>query len=229
MGGANFKVDTTAYPDLSAFRTTLENTNQKLVLSINTGLDATSLNDQYIIQGQAGAAFIKSTLFPEGDYQGALVTAANADKAVFLDLFQGAAAELWGAGLTDLYTQTKFDGLSFIGNEPSSKCNGECQDGPPVPPSPSTSQSRKLSEVFLSTLLKDDTDLWYTSYANQTEVSTYNLPFIPYNNTVNLDNSTLSLNATHVNDVTEYDAHSLMGHMQSAATRAFLESEAAPV
>jgi hypothetical protein len=51
MGGANFKVDTTAYPDLAAFRTTLEATNQKLVLSMNTGLDATSLNDQYIITG----------------------------------------------------------------------------------------------------------------------------------------------------------------------------------
>lgn len=50
-GGANFKVDTTSYPDLAAFRTTLEETKQKLVLSVNTGLDATSLDDKYIIQG----------------------------------------------------------------------------------------------------------------------------------------------------------------------------------
>jgi hypothetical protein len=92
---------------------------------------------------------------------------------------------------------------------------------------PPTKEIRKLSEEFLSAL-EEDSDLWYTSYADQSEVSTYNLPFIPYNNTVNLDNSTLSLNATHVNDVTEYDAHSLMGKMQSAATRAFLESESSP-
>jgi alpha-glucosidase (family GH31 glycosyl hydrolase) len=226
MAGANFQVDTAKYPDLSAFRTTLEATKQKLVVSFNTGLDATKLGDQYIIDGQEGAAFIKSTLFTDGDYQGALVTAANAEQTVFLDLFQGAAGDLWGAGLTDLYTQTMFDGISFVGNEPSSKCNGECQDGVPVPPEPSTKQSRKLSEEFLSTL-EEDSGLWYTSYADQSEVSTYNLPFIPYNSTVNLDNATLSLNATHVNDVTEYDAHSLMGKMQSDATRAFL-SEVSP-
>jgi alpha-glucosidase len=51
VGGANFMVDTKAYPDLSAFRTTLGATNQKLVLSLNTGLDATSLSDKYIIEG----------------------------------------------------------------------------------------------------------------------------------------------------------------------------------
>jgi len=54
---------------------------------MNTGLDATALNDPYIIEGQAGAAFIKSIEFPEGDYQGALVTEANAKQTVFLDLF----------------------------------------------------------------------------------------------------------------------------------------------
>jgi hypothetical protein len=141
-------------------------------------------------------------------------------------LFQSAAADLWGAGLTDLYTQTKFDGLSFIGNEPSSKCNGECQNGPPVPPAPSSKQSRKLSEQFLSSL--EDTDLWYQSYQDQSEISTFDLPFIPYGGEINLDNATLSLNSTHANKVTEYDAHSLMGHMQSAATRGFFESDQSP-
>jgi len=49
--GANFKVDTTNYPDLSGYRATLDSTNQKLVLSLNTGLDATVVGDEYIITG----------------------------------------------------------------------------------------------------------------------------------------------------------------------------------
>lgn len=143
-------------------------------------------------------------------------------------MFQSAAADLWADGLNDLYTQTNFDGLSFIGNEPSSKVNGELQDGVPVPPEPSTKQSRKLSEEFLSSL-EDDTGLWYQSYPDQSETSTYDLPFIPYNGETNLDNATLSLNATHANDVKEYDAHSLMGHMQSAATRGFFQGSSSPI
>ena len=142
-------------------------------------------------------------------------------------MFQSSAADLWGAGLIDLYTQTTFDGLSFIGNEPSAKCNGECLNGPPVPPEPSTKQPRELSESFLSAL-KEDSKTWYTTYEDQSVMSTYDLPFIPYK-AVNLDNMTLSLNATHVNGVTEYDAHNLMGHMQSAATRAFFESSSSPI
>jgi alpha-glucosidase len=54
QAGANFKIDTNKYPALSSFRTTLDATNQKLVLTVNTGLDATNIGDDYIIQGQAG-------------------------------------------------------------------------------------------------------------------------------------------------------------------------------
>lgn len=40
---------------------------------------------------------------------------------------------------------------------------------------------------------------------------------------------TLSLNATHANGATEYNVHNLMGHMQSQATRGFLESSSSPM
>jgi alpha-glucosidase (family GH31 glycosyl hydrolase) len=76
--GANFEVNTTSYPNLAAFRSTLDKKNQKIVLDMNTGFDATNLADHYIIEGQDGEAFVKSILYPEGDYQGALVTDANA-------------------------------------------------------------------------------------------------------------------------------------------------------
>ena len=57
-----------------------------------------------MIQGQDGAAFIKSTITMEGDYQGALVTEANAEQTVFLDFFQKSAVDLWNEGLTELYS-----------------------------------------------------------------------------------------------------------------------------
>lgn len=52
------------------------------------------------------------------------------------------------------------------------------------------------------------------SYGDQSENSTFKLPFIPGKS--NLDQSTLSLNATHPqSNLTEYDLHSLYGHLQS--------------
>jgi alpha-glucosidase (family GH31 glycosyl hydrolase) len=62
---------------------------------------------------------------------------------------------------------------------------------------------------------------WYLSAKNQTDNSTYFLPFIP--GRFNLDNMSLSLNATHpANNETEYNVHSLFGHMESKVTRDFL-------
>lgn len=66
--GANFQVDTTTFPDLAAYKTTLDTTNQKLILQMNTGLDATNIGEKYIIEGQSGGAFIKSAINPAGDY-----------------------------------------------------------------------------------------------------------------------------------------------------------------
>jgi len=49
-------------------------------------------------------------------------------------------------------------------------------------------------------------------------LNTFDLPFIP-GGKYNLDHMTLSLNATHPsNNLTEYDLHSLFGHMQGMAT-----------
>jgi len=62
---------------------------------------------------------------------------------------------------------------------------------------------------------------WYLSATNQTDNSTYFLPFIP--GKFNLDNMSMSLNATHpANNETEYNVHSLFGHMESKITREFL-------
>jgi len=72
---------------------------------------------------------------------------------------------------------------------------------------------------FKQDLLRDDpvdTD-WYQSI-NSTVNSTYDLPFIPYKS-INLDNMSVSLNATHPSTgYTQYNTHSLFGHMEAKNT-----------
>jgi alpha-glucosidase (family GH31 glycosyl hydrolase) len=56
------------------------------------------------------------------------------------------------------------------------------------------------------------------SHSDQSNASTYNLPFVPGKN--NLDFKTISLNATNnAGNQTQYNAHSLYGHMQGMATK----------
>ena len=97
-------------------------------------------------------------------------------------------------------------------NEPSGKCNGEC------PSSSFESQKRQLAEEE-----EEKNNTWWTSYDTQNELSTYKLPFIP-GGKWNFDNMTLSLNATHPsNNLTEYDLHSLYGHVQGKVTKQVFE------
>ena len=75
-------------------------------------------------------------------------------------------------------------------------CNGEC---------PVQEEKRRLSE-------DEKNNTWWSSYNSQSELSTYKLPFIPGGNW-NLDNMTISLNATHPsNNLTQFNTHSLYGH-----------------
>ena len=91
-----------------------------------------------------------------------------------------------------------------------------CSGGHPLCENDLTSVKRRLEG------LKDNTE-WYTTYGSEFmgDNSTYFLPFIPQ--TVNLDVHTIALNATHnaTKNITEstnkthtqYDVHSLFGHM----------------
>jgi alpha-glucosidase len=82
--------------------------------------------------------------------------------------------------------------------------------------------STKSAAKFM--VVDDDEDqgftnhTWYMSAKSQDDNSTYYLPFIP--GRVNLDNMTMSLNATHPsNNMSEYDVHSLFGHLEAKRTR----------
>ena len=78
-----------------------------------------------------------------------------------------------------------------------------------------------LIHIYIIVLLEDDevNFKWYHSF-DQSQISTFNLPFVPQYDkpsTGNFDNWTLSLNATHpgLNNELEYNVHSLYGLMMA--------------
>jgi len=159
------------------------------------------------------------------------VTHVWPNKTVFLDFFGDNAAQIWEEGLTDLYQKVPYDGLWLDMNEATAFCNGEC----PSYGEPSAKTVVNKTEEFVSTMrflaVDDDSNSsaftnhsWYLSADNQTDESTYFLPFVPYAKWM-LDNMTMSLNATHpTNGFREFDVHSLFGLIESKTTRAYLTS-----
>lgn len=87
-------------------------------------------------------------------------------------------------------------------NEIVGDCNGECP----------TAAEEQTCGFLEDPALANYT--WYFSYKDQTEVSTFDLPFVP-GPEFNLDNMTVSLNATHNNSLTQFDVHSLNGLMST--------------
>ena len=70
----------------------------------------------------------------------------------------------------------------------------------------------------------DNRTTWYKSFLDQSKESTYYLPFIPgYWYGGNLDNMSLSLNATHESiSESEYNLHNLYGHMMADHTYTYM-------
>lgn len=135
------------------------------------------------------------------------------NQTVFIDWFHKDAQTVWDQGLNDLYAQVPFDGLWLDMSEATGFCNGEC---------PTAAKSEEVVDKVLKRLTDSSgsDSSWYFSYPDQAEDSTYFLPFIPgYYHAGNLDNMTLSLNATHPsNGETEYNLHNLYGLMMSKTT-----------
>lgn len=139
------------------------------------------------------------------------------NETVFLDFLSEGAKEIWGQGLRELWDSVPYDGLWLDMNEATGYCDGEC---PEVKQGPMTKQDHNelVGKVRrrLQDLADNDQEIknytWWFSFNNQNiSESTYYLPFIP--GRWNLDNGSLSLNATHPsNNETEYNMHSLFGH-----------------
>lgn len=136
----------------------------------------------YALASQANALI--TTTINKKEQAGKLTQNVWGKQSVFLDYLAGASKDVWAAGLQDLKTAINYDGLWLDANEATGSCNGEC---PPV-------NSENGKRVDLNETLQNLG--WFTSYTTQNEISTYKMPFIP-NTKWNLDNQTMSLNATH--------------------------------
>jgi alpha-glucosidase (family GH31 glycosyl hydrolase) len=127
--------------------------------------------------------------------------------------------------LRDLHDLIPYDGIWLDMNEATGFCNGECPDGN-INYSASVPTQEQIVKQKLNELMDIKNNTWYFEYTNQTLNSTYSLPFIA--GKWNLDNMTMSLNATHPSGdatFTEYNAHSLFGHSEGKMTYEIFANE----
>ena len=109
-----------------------------------------------------------------------------------------------------------FDGYHLSKNEYYTLCTGEC---------PGTSLPKKSS--FLNLEQEGPTDMgWFTTYQDQGSQSTFYLPFIPGHQ--NLDEHTVSLNATDSQNQTQYNLHNINALLESKAIRSLLSNDTIP-
>jgi hypothetical protein len=80
---------------------------------------------------------------------------------------------------------------------------------------------KKTEEFINEEILSGETNMtWYNTWSDQSLNSTYDLPFSPGPD--NMDHMSISLNATHVDNTTEYNLHSLFGHSEGMQTHRIL-------
>ena len=189
-----------------------------MTLIIEAGISSDDKAGWFYQLASAGNALIKSDI--NKDKEGGFLTQhLYSKKSVFMDFLAPGAYDCWKEGLKKLYTLIPFDGVHHELNEPVGFCNGECPDGEPAP---------KAYSKYDSSFLEADGDkvenkTWYQSYSDQSEISTYKMPFIPGD--FNLDNMTLSLNGTHPSGYKQYDLHNINGHLQGKMTKDILANQ----
>jgi alpha-glucosidase len=180
----DFTVDTTAFPNITDFSAKLHANNQKLIPIVDVGLSSEDPTNDIFSKALDENLLMLSTQNPDLE-DGKLTTHVWANKTVFLDFFAEGAKDVWAQGLKQLDLLVDFDGLWLDMNEATAFCNGECPSGI-IPVAPNATQ--ELQDVYNGT--------WWYGYSDQSENSTYKIPFIP-GGQWNLDNMSLSLNATH--------------------------------
>jgi len=225
-----FTVDQTKFANIGAFKNSLYDAGQNLVVIVGPGLNSGDKTNVFYTEALQANALIKSTINPDASQGSALTSQVWPDvvgtgyETVFLDMFSADAAKIWHDGLTELYNQVPFDGLWLDMNEATGVCNGECPNG-------------KKSEVFEKNPVEEEVffgpdttekfinNTWYSAWTSQSEPSTYKLPFIP--GSKNLDTISLSLNATHPsNGLNQIDVHSLFGHLEGKVTKEYFDDQA---
>jgi hypothetical protein len=88
-------------------------------------------SSNYYLDAQEKNVLIKSSINPEGEFEGALTAKVWPDHTVFLDFWADDAKKIWADGLKDLYDKVPYDGLWLDMNEATLFCNGECPETVP--------------------------------------------------------------------------------------------------
>lgn len=206
-----FSVNETAFPDMTNFTNALHIANMRAVVQAPTGMNSEDATNPYFAEAVQNNLLLQSSI-NQGEQDGYLTQHVYSNHTVFPDFMAEGTSALWEKGLKALHDKTLFDGVYMDMNEPAGLCDGEC-------PNEQVPAHFKVEDNLTSFLsLEDSNDVknytWWYSYSNQTDNSTFTLPFIP-GGQKNLDSQTLSLNATHPsNNETEYNLHSLYGHSQ---------------
>lgn len=224
-----FTVDSDRFADIETFTGNLHAANQKLMVVVGPGLSSNDAKNVYYSDAVQKNLLIKSSINKDASSGDALTQvvwpglSGAEHTSVFLDLYNQDAVSLWHQALGDLYAKVPFDGLWLDMNEATGVCNGECPGGNKA----AIAEEEPKSAEFLAGQPEGGNSLvngtWYTAWKDQSASSTYELPFIP--GQVNLDNGTISLNATHPsNGFSEYDVHNLFGHLEGKVTREFFSS-----
>lgn len=141
------------------------------------------------------------------------------DDQVYLDFFNNETMSIWATGLGDLYDVLPFDGVWLDQNEVTALCNGNSSDMSEMCTGEKPNIMKVSTPIPIGGEMAYNTS-WYVSYPQNevNESSTYFLPFIP-SLVFNFDNMTMALNATHPeSNYTQFDTHSLFGHMQAMTT-----------
>lgn len=172
--------------------------------------------------------FIKSALYTSDKYNNNLIAKVWPDKAVFIDWFNEKSLDFWRFGLEKLRGQVDFDGIWIDMNEPTTFSHGEIK--------PEDAKVIEPKKPVLRESDQDETADWYYEFKDQSDMSTFKLPFVPgYVEHAdgkpgpfdgNFDYMTLSLNSTipSIKEVT-YNVHSLYGLMMSNRTYAHVTSD----
>jgi len=169
------------------------------------------------------------TIEDQSMYNKSLVNYQDGKRVVYPDFMHEKAHELWLNKLTADYWAVIYDGVVLDMNEITAECNGECLDGPKNAQTPALPIDLFLKapvEFFVNN--NTDTTFWYMSEADQSQESTWYLPFIFGYKHGRYDYKTLSLNGTvEYNNMTyqQYNTHNLYGHMQSMATHNFFTNK----
>mmetsp|Transcript_41978 Transcript_41978/g.48617 ORF Transcript_41978/g.48617 Transcript_41978/m.48617 type:complete len:1282 (-) Transcript_41978:599-4444(-) len=196
-GYRNFEVNTTRFEDLIKLSTALKDKKQKLITIVDAGFQLNSTYPYYR-SADENNLFIKSNKNPTL-HNGNLIGKVWPGKSAFLDFWNPKTTNFWVNALKGLYTLTNTDGIWIDMNECTTFCDGECPG-----------------------------DEQMGADAN----STY--PYSPTGKNYTIQNFSLSMDGQHFSlDEkskllnTEFNMHSLYGHLQAKATYQFWMDETA--